>query len=137
MSLWAAHLPGVDVFPFSTGQANSLPQLPPGVWKRLVESAAEQVATSPPPDDERIGDPILPGTLRWGGGVEVGDSAAGSGSRRHRRRPLSTAMLLFSPPHFPEVERLMQRMAAVLPKGTQVRGWSGFDVSATGLVLGM
>jgi len=100
LSLWAAHLPGVEVFPFTTGRTDSLPELhPPGSWQKLF------LAPSPPTTAVALGPDSEEATCT----LPRGES--------------STAMILFSPPHFIEVENLMMRMAALLPKGTQVALW--------------
>ena len=90
MSLWAAHLPGVEVFPFRTGRTDSLPELPPGSWKKLLDPPS--VSTRLNPRD--------------------GESTSSEQPKN--------AMILFSPPHFIEIEQLMLRMAALLPKGLKV-----------------
>ncbi|GAX75381.1 hypothetical protein CEUSTIGMA_g2825.t1 [Chlamydomonas eustigma] len=41
VSLWAAHLPGVELIPFHT-KGEDLPELPTGTWQRLVRRSMEK-----------------------------------------------------------------------------------------------
>lgn len=122
VTLMAAHLPGVRVAGFRC-ERPSLPALPSDLWAALLRSEAASTKS-------------------------VGAAAAGSqdhtASAHERTRPArssAAAAILLSTPHFMEVEQLLRRLGAALPRlpvlggVTQPAAWGPRDETGYGAVF--